>query len=398
MPKKRNSKRDDGRIAVQVYLGQVDGKRKYKTVYGGTQKEADEKALQIKLAMKKGIDVTAGRDTFKKWADRFIARKKVDVSARQVETYQSYLRHFDCLNDIPISKIRTDDIQSILDELATRSERDGGPLAKKTLHDLKYTASQVFKLAQIGRVISENPAIAVTVPKDAAVSERRALTDEEQQWIVETPHRAQRAAMIMMYAGLRRGELIPLTWGDISLNARTIKISKAVEMVKGKPVPKDMTKTPAGLRTITIPQRLVDFLREEQSTVFRDAKILPWELVCKSARGVMINSRSWDCMWKSYMRDLNAKYGAFTIKANKNRPGGLPMVIPPITAHWLRHTFATLLYLAGVDVLTARDQLGHEDVETTLRIYTHLDKIYKKRAMDKLDNYLLCKSDASQTN
>lgn len=398
MPKKRNAKRDDGRIAVQVYLGRVDGKRKYKTVYGSTQKEADEKALRIKLSMKKGIDVTAERDTFKKWAGRFIVRKKVDVSARQVETYQSYLRHFDCLNDVPISKIRTDDIQLILDELATRSECDGGPLAKKTLHDLKYTASQIFRLAQVGRVISENPAAEVTVPKDAAVSERRALTDEEQQWIVDTPHRAQRAAMIMMYAGLRRGELIPLTWGDINLDAKTIKISKAVEMVKGKPVPKDMTKTPAGLRTITIPQRLVDFLRSEQSIIFPDAKILPWELVCKSAHGKMINSRSWDCLWKSYMRTLNAKYGTFTIKANKNRPGGLPMVIPPITAHWLRHTFATLLYLAGVDVLTARDQLGHEDVQTTLSIYTHLDKIYKKRAMDKLDNYLLCKSDASQAN
>lgn len=398
MPKKTNAKRDDGRIAVQVYLGMVDGKRKYKTVYGATQKEADEKALQVKLSMKKGIDVTAGRDTFKKWADRFIMRKKVDVSARQVETYQSYLRHFNCLNDIPISKIRTDDIQSILDELATRSHHEGGPLAKKTLHDLKYTASQIFRLAQVGRVISENPATAATVPKDAAVSERRALTDEEQQWIVDTPHRAQRAAMIMMYAGLRRGELIPLTWGDINLDARTIKINKAVEMVKGKPVPKDMTKTPAGLRTITIPQRLVNFLQVEHDTIFSNARAMPWELVCKSAHGIMINSRAWDCLWKSYMRDLNAKYGAFTIKANKNRPGGLPMMLPPITAHWLRHTFATLLYLAGVDVLTARDQLGHEDVETTLRIYTHLDKIYKKRAMDKLDNYLQCKSDASQAN
>ena len=44
MPKKRNTKRADGRIAVQVYVGRDEnGKRKYKTVYGSTQKEADEK-------------------------------------------------------------------------------------------------------------------------------------------------------------------------------------------------------------------------------------------------------------------------------------------------------------------------------------------------------------------
>ena len=41
MPRKQNKRRADGRIAVQVYLGMVDGKRKYKTVYGNTQKEAE---------------------------------------------------------------------------------------------------------------------------------------------------------------------------------------------------------------------------------------------------------------------------------------------------------------------------------------------------------------------
>lgn len=62
MPRKQNKRRADGRIAVQVYLGMVDGKRKYKTVYGNTQKEADEAALQVKLALRKGIDVTAERE------------------------------------------------------------------------------------------------------------------------------------------------------------------------------------------------------------------------------------------------------------------------------------------------------------------------------------------------
>ena len=46
------------------------------------------------------------------------------------------------------------------------------------------------------------------------------------------------------------------------------------------------------------------------------------------------------------------------------------------------------LYLAGVDVLTARDQLGHKDIKTTLEIYTHLDKLFKRRNMSKLNEYL----------
>lgn len=48
MAKKLNKKRADGRIAVQVYLGTVDGKRKYKTDYGITQKEANNKADELR--------------------------------------------------------------------------------------------------------------------------------------------------------------------------------------------------------------------------------------------------------------------------------------------------------------------------------------------------------------
>ena len=54
----------------------------------------------------------------------------------------------------------------------------------------------------------------------------------------------------------------------------------------------------------------------------------------------------------------------------------------------LRHTFCTMLYFAGVDVLTAQQQMGHSDAKTTLGIYTHLDSIHKRKQMSKLDDYL----------
>ncbi|RKJ43659.1 hypothetical protein D7X25_25740, partial [bacterium 1XD42-8] len=60
MAKARNKRRADGRIAVQVYIGKdkETGKRKYKTVYGNTQKEADEKAMQANAP----VDVTPGNN------------------------------------------------------------------------------------------------------------------------------------------------------------------------------------------------------------------------------------------------------------------------------------------------------------------------------------------------
>jgi integrase len=56
--------------------------------------------------------------------------------------------------------------------------------------------------------------------------------------------------------------------------------------------------------------------------------------------------------------------------------------------HMLRHTFATLLYFAGVDILTAKEQLGHSVIKMTLAIYTNLDKQHKRKSMSKPDEFL----------
>ena len=54
----------------------------------------------------------------------------------------------------------------------------------------------------------------------------------------------------------------------------------------------------------------------------------------------------------------------------------------------LRHTYATLLYDAGVDVKKAQKNLGHSDVSTTLQIYTHLSDEKEKIADEEYDRYL----------
>ena len=213
---------------------------------------------------------------------------------------------------------------------------------------------------------------------------RRALTPEEQRWIRETPHRAQTAAMIMMYAGLRRGELLPLLWSDIDFERKTISVNKAVAFVKGKPQVKNCGKTDAALRTVFVPDILIDYLKQVKRKTL---------LVCPSTKGTIITEIGWKRLWESYLKELNFKYGDFGSYVNlevksKYQPGGLPMVIPNITAHWLRHTFITNMFFAGINLMTAKEQAGHADIRTTSEIYTHLNEEYKERDMQGLNNYL----------
>lgn len=383
----KNTKRKDGRIKASVYLGNG----KYKYVYANNNRELDRKVQEIKLKLGKGIDVSAERDTFGQWAERWLKLKKLEVSNGRYNTYSYRVKNLEPIAFMQIGKIRTADIQDIIIGLSA----DG--YALKTLKDVKNAASQIFRLAVDNRVIDYNPAISVKLPAEAPKETRRALTTEEQQWILApSENRGKRAAMIMMYAGLRRGELIPLLWTDINLEKKTINVNKAVEMINGKSVVKDCTKTAAGMRTVYIPQVLADYLAAEP----RNNSLL----VCPNASGGMMSESAYKRLWDSYLAELNFKFGDFSNVLVPNEQSGkmeqynkpksrfapqkIPFVIPRITAHMLRHTFITLMYIAGVDLLTAKEQAGHADVQTTMEIYTHLDSIYKSKQIEKLDEYL----------
>lgn len=381
----KNKKTSDGRYRSKVYLGNG----KYKYLSASSNKELAEKVNEVKLMLGKGLDISAAeRDTFGDWAERWLKLKKTEISIKRYNSYAAAVKRFTLISNMPIAKIRAVDIQDIISDCAASG------LAKQTLTLYKSACSQIFKLAIENRVIEFNPAEYIKIPKAAPQETKRALTAEERQWIEETPHRAQRAAMIMLYAGLRRGELIALTWRDIDLNECTISINKSVEMINSKPVVKYNTKTDAGMRIVNIPQKLVDFLKSESKNNL---------LVCTDTKGNMLSEAAWKRMWESYIRELNFKYGDFSgivmpdesgnltnFKKPKSRfaPTKIPIVIPRFTAHWLRHTFITLLYMAGVDVLTAKEQAGHADVSTTMEIYTHLDSKFKKKQINKLDEFL----------
>ena len=386
MPKQKLTKRADGRLSKQIYLGRDEnGKRIYKTVYGKTQKEVEQKKQEVLSQLSRGLDVSSQNNSFKEWSDRFIENKKATISYRSAIGIESLLKHFTPLYDMPVTKIRPHHIESILKKLA---QRDNRPLSKKTLTDLRNVAYGVFQLCVKNRIIDFNPASIIDVPNGAGKTKREAITDEQIEWINNTPHNAQTAAMIMLYSGLRRGELIALTWSDVDLMNKTILVNKAVEFINNTPKVKPMTKTQAGMRLISIPDILVTYLKKiNRTSVF----------VC-SLNGNMMTEGSFRRMWESYMNVLNEKYGDFStdiLSKKKNgtlksrlSPGGLPMKIEAFTPHQLRHTYASMLYKSGVDVLTAKDQLGHSDIKTTLNIYTHLDSIYKKRSMEQLNNFI----------
>lgn len=384
MPRAKYKKQPDGRYRTRIYLGTEDGKAKYKSVYATTVAELERKAEELRYALHKGGDVLSGDLPFRTWAERFLRLKKSKIGHVYYTGLDGRVQ-FWCraVGDMPLSKITRSDLQVHLDELAEKNPKTKKPTAKKTLIDYRCAAAGVFELAITDRAINYNPAERLEIHRHAPSSRRRALTETEQQWILHTPHRAQTAAMIMMLAGLRRGELIPLEVRDIDLEGGTLSVFRSVSMPKGRPTVKDGGKTESAERVINLPKTLIDYLRP----LLADRS--PFDLVVTDTRGQMFSDTAWRRMWDSYLLDLNLKYGTFIQQpTSKFDPKGVPFVIPRLTPHMLRHTCATNMVMAGMDVATVKEQMGHKDIQTTLNIYTHVDTKHRQSQVDKLDAFL----------
>lgn len=300
----------------------------------------------------------------------WLKTRKNKVSYSQYKNLRCYINHLNrYIGSAAVEDIKPTDIDILLDTLTDKNPNTGRPASHQTLVDVRSTANRIFEYGIDLELITRNPARGREVSRYAPRRYRRALTATEQGLIVSTSHRARVGALVMMLAGLRRGELIPLTWDDVDFDGLKISVTKSAESKGGNRFEvKSGTKTSWG--------RMVDITLDLALELQNAKKAATSKYVCSRANGQIHTLISWRRMWESY------------ITALKRSPGVEETNIEEITAHYLRHTYATLLYLSGVDVLTASRLLGHVNVKTTIVIYTHLDELMKSKSVDKLDSYL----------
>jgi len=164
---------------------------------------------------------------------------------------------------------------------------------------------------------------------------------------------------------------LALSRNDISFTKNAILISNSISFQGNAAILKPFPKTNAGFREIPMPTVLREYLKVYLKQL--DGLFL-FEMNRK--QGLMTKS-SYNKFWKGIILKLNTALGG-----NDNiKP------IQGLTAYTFRHNYATMLYYAGIDIKEAQYLLGHENVEMTLDIYTHLEKS-KSNAAKKLDDFI----------
>ncbi len=373
-------KYSDGRYHACVYLGTDSrGNKIKKSIAARTKKEVLAKVKEIEEEHAESIEIAGGDATFARWAERWAQHKSIAVSENVFAHYKGMLKLAVSRFGVrKLSTIQSFEIQDYIDELFINNPNTGGPASKKVLLAHVQMLSQIFEYAIQNRAVDFNPAKFVTVPKGAVSTERRALTTQEREWIEQTDNRLKPLVMVMLFAGLRRGEAIPLRWTDINLKKRTITVNKAVTFVHNQPHIKG-TKTKSGNRTVYIIDKLFDYLKEYK-THRPDS-----ELYCPSLNGEMFTETSFRRAWESFQRDLNITAGLNPVRKSKYDPRFKNLEIENITCHMLRHSFASMMYESGVGVKVAQSQMGHASPSVTMGIYTHISQDFASNEMSKMN-------------
>lgn len=364
----------DGYKRYQITYVDSAGNTCRKRLTARTDREMDEKIKQFNRSIGRG---TVGFDTstlLSAWSVYWLEASK--SSSVKPTTYRDYKALINRLNDAlgsrTVSSITPMELQFILSSV--------GGMSTSLIRKYRNIIKAVFDAAEQNGLVNKSPAAHLECPKGTKGT-HRALTDAERIACmrVSATHRFGLCAMLMLYAGLRRGEAVYFDVDrDVDFSAGTLTVRGAC-WFDGNQGKDGSTKTAAGERTITIFAPLLPFLEAHRGKgrAFQTANNGP------------VTKTAFRRAWESYLTAVSNEQNGFIKRWPKLDDSGnpLPYIESDIRTHDFRHTFATMLFDAGVDVKTAQYLLGHADISVTLSIYTHLSNLKQAQSISKAQEH-----------
>lgn len=361
--------RKNGTWAGLLTIGRDEnGKLKRLSFSGRTRKEVVEKLTKARAELQQGTFVEPNKVTVGEWLDTWLKEyKKPDLRPEVFQTYQMIIRvHLKpALGGVLLQALRPEMVQRLY------NEKTASGLAPATVRKIHQVLHGALKQAVKNQLVVRNVSEATTLPKLQQTREVRALTLEEQQEFLKAleGHRLATAFKVLLGTGLRRGELLALTWKDIDLANATLTVRQSLVRVKGQLLFQE-PKTKTSKRTIPLPDDLVSELKAHKAQQAQE-KLLAGPayedngLVFANELGRPLDPRSFD-RWFYQIREK----------------AGLPK---DVNLHALRHTYATRLLERGVSLKVIQQLLGHSKFDVTADIYSHVAPELEREAVAVLN-------------
>ena len=328
------TRRKDGRWQEKII---INGKVRY--FYGKTKAEVVRKLREYTEKQEQGLNF---KEVALEWWEEHEPKLSNNTKKGYIPAKNRGIERF-C--DIPIKEITPPQISQHIKEFSKIH-------ADKTVRTQLMVYNLIFSYAvEMGYVLF-NPVRDIKVPAGLPKQKRTSPTQSDINTVKNSVNvHFGLFAYMALYTGMRRGELLALTWSDIDLKNRTIRINKSLEHVNNKPQLKP-PKTETSIGSVPILDKLFTVLESLKSK----------GIVFCNEHGEYLTQGQFEKNWRIYKETTGIES----------------------TPHQFRHAYATMLFEAGIPPEEAQVLLRHAQLSTTMDIYTDLREDKKKAIFKKV--------------
>lgn len=285
---------------------------------------------------------------FSELADAWDAEHQQQISYKTAEAYTAPLRRIkEQFEKREIETITASEISAYLSSLGKKG------FSRRSVQMHRDILNMIFNKAIVDGVTRFNPVAAVAMPKSLSTTHRELPSDDAIEAIKVSTAPFSLFAKICLYSGLRRGEALALRYEDVDRQNKIIRVTKAVEFVGNNPHIKQ-PKTANGYRNAILLDVLANEIPNGEGYIFTNSK------------NEMLTKIQYRERWQHYCEAIGFN----------------------LTAHQLRHGFATILYEAGISDKDAQELLGHSTITLTRNVYTHIRQARREETAARLNDYI----------
>lgn len=361
----------------------VDGKQKMlatKVPVKGNNKRKAEQVLKELIAKYEGLNLENENVLFTTFLDKWLQSVKPILKPATWESYDKTVSgkiklYFEPKN-YRFRDIKPEIFTEYFVFLAQQGKSNGkGGLSYKTVKNIRGVLSSAYEYAIENSYIKDNPVLKSRMPSFAhnIKSDVPEYSAEQVRKLLlfakENDSHIYIFLLLALYTGLRKGELLALTWDDVDYDKKLLRVNKS-RTGSRKAITTQITtpKTESSNRKIPLNDIVLEALKAEKKRQEEYSAILG-----KSSSFIIRT-----VLGKPYVNlsAINRVVNRLTEKAG----------LPHCTIHGFRHSVASILDDNGVPIQDISVLLGHESVQTTERIYINRRKTAKAETIETLDN------------
>ena len=360
--------RQDGRWMARLSVGRDAGGKAHRvSIYGATQAEVVTKLQALRQQRDVNAKSIFGKDTVAAYLQRWLDNDvEINGAGKTHQEYEGVVRLYivPFVGHLKLAKL---DGEQLVNWQATLKRKKF--TANMRLRSIRVFRNALNKAVKL-RILPYNPIAALDKPK-VSRKEVTPLEPEQCHSLFEAcqKHRLGDVMILAAMTGLRKGELFALHWNAVNLDEGVLVVRKTLQELRGFIL--KAPKTSAGKRVISLDPVAVEALRSRLRKALEegfDPAQVP--IVFANINGGYLSGSNF------------ARRVWYPIR----EAAGIP---DTFVFHDLRHTQASLMLAAGVDLKVIQKRLGHRDFATTANTYSHLLQGAENEAVEKMAAMML---------